>query len=563
MTSDKKNIALLKALFLKKGLKDIVISPGSRNAPVVVAFAYDSQIRSYSIVDERSAAFFALGMAQQTGKTVAIACTSGSAPLNYSPAVAEAYYQKIPLLVITADRPPNLIDVGDGQTIRQQNVYANFIKKSYNLPLEIKTEQDFAGLEKTVNRAIGETLYPEPGPVHINIPFDEPLYGTVECEPDVEAKDYKFEITKPGNEVYGNFVNLWNGSGKIMIIAGQQFPSEKLKTFAGKLASMPQVAFLTETTSNFYGKNYTDTIDNVLVTLKNREKDFAPDVLITFGNAVVSKMIKKFLRTYKPGVHLHISPSGEKRDTYFALTGVISEPAESFFEKIIDKLKPVESDFGKRWLRQKEKVLEAQKVFINQIPFSDLKVFDYILKSLPANVNLHLGNSTPVRYSQLFGSIKEITFFSNRGVSGIDGQVSTAAGVSYFSDKTNVLITGDLGFFYDSNALMNKYLKSNFKIIIINNGGGGIFRFIPGPGNTPFVDDYFATSHTWSAEGIAKSFGVDYFRAVNEWEMKAQLPVLLKGTKHAGILEIVTQGEKSANVLKNYFRFIENECKAE
>lgn len=560
MTSDKKNIAVLKALFLKKGLTDIVISPGSRNAPVVIAFAHDPKVKAYSIVDERSAAFFALGTAQQTGKTVAIASTSGSAPLNYSPAVAEAYYQKIPLLVLTADRPPDHIDIGDGQTVRQQNMFANFIKKSYNLPLEIKTEQDFAETERIINEAIDTTLFPEPGPVHINIPFDEPLYGTTEYEPDVTARNYFPEKESTDEEIYNAFVNVWNKTAKIMIIAGQQSPPEKLKNIAEKLASMPQVAFLTETTSNLYGKNFIDTIDKVLVSIKNSEKEFSPDVLITFGNAVVSKKIKKFLRENKPLSHIHISPSGEKRDTYFSLTQVISETAENFFEKISDKLKPVESDFGKRWLLQKKKTDTAGETFINQIPFSDLKVFDFVLKSLPENSNLHLGNSTPVRYSQLFGNFKGITYFSNRGVSGIDGQVSTAAGISLYSDKINVLITGDLGFFYDSNALMNKYLTSNFKIIVINNGGGGIFRFIPGPSDTPFVDDYFATSHSWTAQGIAKTFNVDYFRAVNEWEMKAQLPVLLKGDKRPGILEIITQGDKSAAILKNYFRFIENEC---
>jgi 2-succinyl-5-enolpyruvyl-6-hydroxy-3-cyclohexene-1-carboxylate synthase len=560
MTSDKKNIAVLKALFKMRGLRDVVISPGSRNAPVVIAFAYDTKLKPYSIVDERSAAFFALGVAQHTGKTVAIASTSGSAPLNYSPAVAEAYYQKIPLLVLTADRPPHLIDVGDGQTVRQQNVFANFIKKSYNLPLELTTEKDFAETERIVNEALWATMYPEPGPVHVNIPFDEPLYGTTEYEPAVTVRNNFVTVENTGEEIDNTFVNIWNTTSKIMIIAGQQFPSEKLKNIAGKLAAMPQVAFLTETTSNFYGKNFIDTIDNVLVSLKNHPKEYAPRVLITFGNAVVSKKIKKFLRDNKPALHYHISPSGEKRDTYFSLSDVIVQSAGDFFEKIIDRLKPVKSDYGEKWMLQKENVKSAGEAFINQIPFSDLKVFDFVLKSLPANSNLHLGNSTPVRYSQLFGNIKGITCFSNRGVSGIDGQVSTAAGVSLYSEKTNVLITGDLGFFYDSNALMNKYLKPNFKIIIINNGGGGIFRFIPGPSDTPFVDDYFATSHSWSAEGIAKTFGIDYFRAVNEWEMKAQLPVLLKSGKRPGILEIITQGDKSANVLKNYFRFIENEC---
>ncbi len=553
MTSDKKNISLLRALFVKKGLTDIVLSPGSRNAPIIIAFAGAYGVRAYSVVDERSAAFFALGMAKQTGRAVAIASTSGSAPLNYAPAIAEAYYQKIPLLILTADRPSYLVDIGDGQTIRQNNMYANYVKKSYELPLEIETKQQFEESEKIINEAIDLSHFPEPGPVHINIPFDEPLYGKTENELKSKVINYKPVVNNLGNKFFDDFAGLWNSSKKIIILAGQQFPSVKLKNLLERLATMPQTVVLTETTSNFYNDRFIDCIDNVLTTIKGKEKEYAPDFLITFGGAVVSKMVKKFLRKYKPKEHWHISPSGEKLDTYFSLKRIVTYNYESFFEKIISQLQPVESNYGTLWMQQKLKAIAFRKNFIKEIVFSDLKVFDYLMNNIPEDSNLHLGNSTPVRYSQLFGSLKKFTYFSNRGVSGIDGQISTAAGIAFFSEKINTVITGDLGFFYDSNALMNKYLRANFKIIIINNEGGGIFRFIQGPDTTPFLEDFFEAKHSWHAEGIARAFNIHYYRATNEWELKAQLPILYKLNKRPGILEIVTPEKKSAEILRSYF----------
>ncbi len=554
MTSDKINVSLLRSLFVKKGLTDIVISPGSRNAPIVIAFAGDPGVRAYSIVDERSAAFTALGMAKETGKAVAIASTSGTAPLNYSPAVAEAFYQKIPLLILTADRPEKLVDVGDGQTIRQQGIYNNFIKKSYNLPDSISTKKEIAEAEKLINEAIDLAHYPEPGPVHINLPFDEPLYGKTEQVPEPHVIDFKPNPNRINNETVEAFIRLFNNTGKIMILAGQQLPDENLRKQIEKLSSFPQVTVLTETTSNFNGKQLIGCIDNTLATIQGQEAGFAPDFLITFGDAVVSKKIKKFLRENRPHEHWHISPSGEKRDTYFSLTQTVKATAEDFFVRVLKKLNGVESNYNKRWLTQKEKAVKTRDNFLKNIPFTDFKVYDCLFRAIPRGGNLHLGNSTPVRYSQLFGNIEGFTFFSNRGVSGIDGQISTAAGISMLSEKTNTVITGDLGFFYDSNAFMNKYLKANLKVIIINNGGGSIFRFIPGPDTTPFLEEFFESKHHWNAEGIARAFNIHYYRAANEWELKAQLPVLYKMNKRPGILEIITSSELSTEVLKNFFK---------
>ncbi len=557
MTSDKKNISLLAELFVQHGLENIVISPGSRNAPIVISFANNHKINSFTIVDERSAAFFALGMALKTGKTVAIACTSGSAVLNYASAISEAYYQKVPLLILTADRPQNAIDIGDGQTIRQNGVFDNYIKKSYNLPLEISSEEEKAKVEETINEALNNCLLPEAGPVHINIPFDEPLYNSVN-----EHIKTKAIIKKTNYKIHKSEVDLLSyeisNSKKVMVIAGQLPPDEDLKEQLSKLVDFENIVVLSETTSNLYCNGFIDTIDNLVSGFKENEKEmFVPEVLITIGGQVVSKMVKKFLRNNKPEKHYHISPSGEKMDTYFSLTGSIKCKPADFFSSLLKGMRYCKSTYNLLWKNRKSKIDNLKEKYLKDAEYSDFKVFESVVNYLPEGSILHLGNSTPVRYSQLFGAKKGIIYNSNRGVSGIDGQVSTAAGYTFYSNKLNVLITGDLGFLYDSNGLMNSYLKSNFKVIVINNSGGGIFRFIPGPDTTPNLEEVFAYHHNYKSEFICKAFNVEYLKAENLIEFENNLDLLLSNNKPS-VLEVFTPEDRNAVILREYFGFLRN-----
>ncbi len=558
MTSDKKTISLLADIFIKKGLREIVLSPGSRNAPIIISFVQHPDIQAISVVDERSAAFFALGMAQQKQRTVAIACTSGSAVLNYAPAVAEAYYQKIPLLILTADRPPHLIDVGDGQTIRQEKVFSNYIKKSYSLPLEIASEEEKEKVNRLINEAIDETRFPESGPVHINIPFDEPLYRQTE-----EVTTGKIVNTFAGfppveENIRRAFLKHWHESRKTLIIAGQGRFSEKLNAILNHLSGLPQVAVMTETTSNLHAPGFMDEIDNLIMTIPEGETaDFQPDLLISFGTSIVSKKIKKLLRAHPAKRHWHISPSGEKRDTYFCLTGIIRTDAADFLTQEKKNLTENTGEYRYFWRKHKEKVLQKRTAFLAKTGWCDLKVYEILFREIPENTLLHLGNSTPVRYAQLFGSIHRFHYFSNRGVSGIDGQVSSAAGAAFaVKAKINTIITGDIGFFYDSNALMNLNLTANLKIIVINNGGGDIFRFIPGPDTSAQREPFFATAHHWKAEMLAKAFDLRYFKAGNETELTSQLSDFYHENERPALLEIFTTTAENAQMLKDYFRFI-------
>ena len=557
MTSDKKSVSLLADLFIKKGLSDIVISPGSRNAPIILAFANQPEVNAISVIDERSAAFFALGMAQEKKRAVAIACTSGSAPLNYAPAIAEAYYQKVPLLVFTADRPKELIDVGDGQTIRQKDVYRNYIKASFELPENLNSPASFDLANQIINRAIDLSHFPEPGPVHINLPFTEPLYNITEESIEGKLLETK-EADKVLSEKYADeFTKQWNGFEKILLIAGQQDVNENLNQVLSKLISEKNLVLLTETTSNLFDENFVGCIDNVLTAVKKNEIElFKPDLLITFGGQVVSKKIKKFLREMKPIEHWHISKSGEEMDTYLCLTKTVKAEPSKFFEAVLQKTKPTNPLFATVWLRKRNRIIERREDFLVNIEYSDLQVFDMLLQHIPVGTTFHLGNSTPVRYAQLFGTRELITYRSNRGVSGIDGQVSTTAGAAFAAQNINLLITGDLGFLYDSNGLMNRNLTPNLKIIVINNGGGGIFRFIPGPDTSPQLEKFFETKHNWSAEKITEAFGVKYLKADSIQSILYSLPEFFNESEQPVLLEIFTPGETNAEWLRRYFEYL-------
>ncbi|MBN2175704.1 MAG: 2-succinyl-5-enolpyruvyl-6-hydroxy-3-cyclohexene-1-carboxylic-acid synthase [Bacteroidales bacterium] len=560
MTSDKLNAALAAEVFARKGMRHIVISPGSRNAPLIIAFAQHPVIQALIVIDERSAAFFALGIAQQTRKTVAIACTSGSAVLNYAPAIAEAYYQKIPLLVLTADRPSHLIDQGDGQTIRQKNVFANYIVKSYELPEEINSEEEKEAAVDLINEAINLTLTPAGGPVHINLPFSEPIYNQIPAlnfpvkfsEPEIA----KHEISE--NEI-NRLVQTWNSSAKKLVLVGMMEPDEKFRNLLGQLADDDAVVVLSETTSNLNECCIISCIDRVVSTIEPDEaNDFKPDLLLTFGGHVVSKMVKAFLKNNKPSFHWNIDPVDFNMDTYQSLTDPVPMNPGGFLEKLLLKTEKKNNSYRDLWKERAERSEQKHQEFLAHCEYSDLKVFEYLLKTVPENSNLQLGNSTPVRYSQLFRAVRKYHYNSNRGTSGIDGTVSTAAGAAFVNGIPTTLITGDIGFLYDSNALMNHHLTGNLRIIIINNGGGGIFRFIPGPDTTSHLEKFFEGRHSWSAKYIAKNFDVPYYTASSLEELHIVLPQFYENQKdeRPAILEIFTPNEKNAVILRNYFAFL-------
>lgn len=532
-------------------IEDVVISPGSRNAPLTIGFTNHPDINTYSIADERSAAFFALGLAQQKRKPTVVVCTSGSALLNYYPAYAEAFYSDIPLVVLSADRPKHLIDIGDGQTIRQENVFKNHSLFNANLVDHKEyTSANASLIEEALLAAINQK-----GPVHINLPFDEPLYETVaklSYEIFPEKKIKKDTSLKDLQE----YAAVWNSAQCKMVIVGSNYPDKELQKLIHHFAEDESVIILTETISNLHHSNFINSIDKILMPLK--EDDFEklqPDILLSFGGMVVSKKIKQFLRKFQPKHHWHIDPK-RVLDTYLCLSRHFKTSAVNFFKQFIPLSKKVTSSYQQEWLQLKNSRIEKHDKYFSEIEFSDLKVFNIILSSLRNNVQLQLGNSSVVRYAQLFDLKKTLKVFCNRGTSGIDGSTSTAIGASLPNEEQTVFITGDIGFFYDSNALWNDYIKSDFRIILINNSGGGIFRFIPGPKSTNVLD-YFESPHHLNAEFLCKMFHVDYRFASDEKQLNEQLKDFYKKGDRPILLEIQTPREQNDTILKEYFKFLE------
>jgi 2-succinyl-5-enolpyruvyl-6-hydroxy-3-cyclohexene-1-carboxylate synthase len=539
---------ILIASCIANKIEHVVISPGSRNAPLTIGFTNASAIKTYSIVDERCAAFFAMGIAQQLQKPVAIVCTSGSALLNYYPAIAEAFYSNIPLIVISADRPAHLIDIGDGQTIRQENVFENHILGSISL-------NEALNIDGSIKEMIDETIkisYLEKGPVHINVPFDEPLYETTDKLIHFEPIINDFEEIPLNVDYLEEFAGIWNTSKRKMVLVGSNYPSELLQIQLEHLTKDPSVLVLIENTANVSNSKFINSIDKLIFPLEDNElSHFQPDILLTLGGLIVSKKIKQHLRKFKPKQHWHVDAI-RAYDTFFCLNQHFKISPELFFSQFFFLTKPLESDYQKFWLKKKTKRLKKHHNFIANCEFSDLKVIDSILKSVPAKSQLQISNSAIIRYTQLFDIDKTIPVFCNRGTSGIDGSTSTAIGAATAVKENTLFITGDISFFYDSNALWNTYIPKSFRIILINNSGGGIFRFIPGPKKSNALD-YFEAPHNLTAEHLCKMFNFEYVTAVNENELNKGLKDFFAISEKPKLLEISTPREKNDLILNEYF----------
>ncbi len=564
-------------------ISQIVISPGSRNAPLIIGFTEDPYFDCYSIVDERCAAFFAMGMAQQLKHPVVVLCTSGSALLNFYPAVAEAFYSNHPLVIISADRPLYKIDIGDGQTIRQDHVFERHIGYSANLGQDVShatntikrldpamisegipleevqrtiIESNRQEIKVALSTALKQCL-----PVHINIPFEEPLYNTQDSSDLQTDATIVLENKDNALEDITAYTAQWNAARRKMILVGVLSPEEIESKWLEVLSNDPSVLIFTETTSNLHNANILPSIDSIIAPIeKSARKDelfksLQPDILLTFGGLVVSKKIKAFLREYKPATHWHVHEN-RAYDTFFSLSHHFKVGLNTFLQGFVPGIKNLSSPYRDQWIAARDHYVKRRKEYLQTIPFSDMWVFDKIVRSFPEKSMVQLANSSTVRYAQLFDMAPGQKVFCNRGTSGIDGSTSTAAGASLHNETPTVLITGDLSFFYDSNGLWNQYLRPNFRIILINNGGGGIFRILPGKEDSENFKTFFETSHELSAEPICSLYNIGYQLATNEDEVLKALEHFYDTSDRPKLLEIKTPSHVNDQILRAYFDFI-------
>ena len=533
-----------------KGIRHIVLSPGSRNAPLTIGFASEAFFTTYSIVDERCAAFFALGLAQQLREPVVVACTSGSALLNYYPAVSEAFYSNIPLVVISADRPASKIDIGDGQTIHQPHALA--AHTAYNANLSEENKALFFNeylLNEALNTAALKLL-----PVHINAPFEEPLYRTLPAPTVTFHNEIGIKKQTPLNsEKLLQFTKDWIYPKK-MVLIGVLPPGAMAQKWIDWLQKDPSILVLTESTANVVAESFIGMIDTFLspIQKRNLQELLQPDVLISIGGMVVSKKIKEFLRQYPPKAHYYIDEQ-VGYDTFFALTHHFKTDINTFLEAVTPELPLVSFDYKGIWLPIYKETLAKRSAFLAQIPFSDMAVYQAILEQIPTPYHIQISNSAPIRYVQLFPAKDGWEIFCNRGTSGIDGSTSTAIGASVVQSLPTLLITGDLSFFYNNNALWCNYIPKTLKIIIVNNGGGGIFRILPTDKETSFFETFQETTHSLTAEYLCRMYGITYLQAENKESLTEGLKILFSDHENPILLEVFTPRMLNDTILKDYF----------
>ena len=545
-------------LCFKKNIKNIVISPGSRNAPLTLGFNHNSFFKTYNIVDERSAAFFALGIAQQINFPVVLVCTSGSALLNYYPAISEAYYSNIPLVILSADRPGRLLNIGDGQTINQKNVFNKNIGYSENLNQNDNYYLNLFGLRDNnqykINKALNFSIEKQ-SPVHINIPFSEPLYEVTNSL-SVNTINKLPRLNNQNVKNISSFRNKWQNSIKKIILIGVSSPDLLCKKSIDLLVSDSSLLVLIENTSNVYHPSFCNKIDQLIAPLTNKElKEFRPEILITIGGMIISKKIKAIFRDNKPNEHWHIGIH-DANDTFFCLTKHFKTSPNNIIYKLYENFNDNGSDFYNKWDLVISKRKEKHKKYLSNLIYCDFKVFDYVLNSIPSKSMLQVSNSSAIRYTQLFDLDSSINVFCNRGTSGIDGSTSTAVGAASVFKGNTVFITGDLSFFYDSNALWNNFIPTSFRVILINNKGGGIFKILTKDNNTELFKKFFETKHDLYAKDLCNMYGFEYFISNDEDTLKNVLNNFYNESEKPRLLEVITDNDYNQDYLLNYFDYI-------
>lgn len=538
------------------GVQKAVISPGSRNAPLIFAFAGHGEIDCLSITDERSAAYFALGMVQQSSRPVALVCTSGTAVLNYAPAISEAYYQHLPLLIFTADRPQEMIDQTDGQTLRQDNIFANYIKASFTIPAETVSETDLRFSDRQIAQAIDIALtYPQ-GPVHINVPLREPVYVALpETHSHLKLIKTTYVTTKTEDVQLRQLQTDWARHKRKLIVFGIFPKNEALNELADKLSRQSGVVVIAENLSNITGKYIVTQPESLFsrINSKTDNSEFAPDLLITIGNSVICKQLKIFLRKHPATEQWQIESTMPYADTYHSLTNIL--PVKATDALSLMPYDETGSNYAKHYRSEVSDMEKQHRSFVDSTSLSDMTVTKAVLEQIPQKSVLQLANSTSVRWTQLFPAQSEITYFCNRGVSGIDGSLATAAGYAFLSDKPTVFLTGDLSFIYGANGLWHNHVSDNLKVIIMNNNGGNIFRFI---GDKNLMDnclELFTTPHHVKIKSLAEAYGIDYLSCSGIEELPSKLDTLFNSTK-AIILEIFTDSDTNTEAYREYFRNI-------
>ena len=553
----KQHIAELANILKQKGANHVIICPGSRNAPLIQVFERDDEFDCFSIVDERSAAYVALGMAKESGKPSVVVTTSGTAVLNLGPAVAEANNQGIPLILLTGDRPDEYPPQFTNQKINQEQIFPGNAAGSFSLPEKIEDEDHLDEIMSGIAAQIDEACFVKKGPLHINIPLLDPLYEEI---PKDSLLGNKHDVEEPKTKTADHFspsdaekiIESLEQGRKILILAGTGEYPEFLQQSLSTLVSNYQVTVVAEHLANLPA-TFTIGLPELLLTGRSEEtrKALEPDLVITMGSHIVSKQLRLFVQGLNNVPVIVTNRLGAESYRLRADSfGFLPSPEKKNIEQ--------ENTYFPIWKKEQDQAIEKANRFVNHTGFNNLTVIKTILEKVPGGTTIHLGNSAVVRYSQLFPSRGDLKYMSNRGTSGIDGCISTAVGAALVSSHQHLAIVGDLSFVYDSNALWNRNFPGNLQIVVINDKGGGIFRLLNGPDRMSFFDEFSVTHHPVSFWHLVKAFDLNILQANEDYTLDDAIKKLFSTGSKFSVFEIETAESENAIVFRQYYESVKS-----
>lgn len=561
MYSNKENVNILTSLLLEYGVSDAVVCPGSRNAPIVHNLSVCEAIRCRPVTDERSAAFYALGLAIATRRPTVVCVTSGSALLNVMPAVAEAAYQHVPLVVISADRPQQWIDQLNGQTIPQSDALGRFVRKAVQLPEPHNDEERWL-CRRLVNEAMHLATCRQGAPVHINVPISEPLFEfSTEQLPQLS----RFNNIKRAaiNDASMDMPDAFHDATRPMIVIGQlahgTVSHETIRSLSEKYVVMSEPL----SNPSYMTIHFDEAIryivsDNSSINDDEDDKTaYYPDYVIYVGDTLVSKPARRFLRNAKAPSCLITPDAADIHDPLMTLTDIVECDSDSINALLASLCDAPDTDercrFHDRWQSFLDACAAHADAYAPEYSqMATVKYFEEQLADLDIDICVHYANSSAVRLACIYA---QHYVWCNRGVNGIEGSLSTAAGFSLATHDMTVCVIGDLSFFYDQNALWNSNLRGNLRIILLNNRGGGIFRQLPGLSDSPAADDLVMASHENTAQGICTQNDIGYMSAKNMDEMQIGIVTLLtRESERPMLLEVFTDSNDDVKALEKYFK---------
>lgn len=553
MYSNVKNVQLLVAMLKAKKVKNIVVSAGTSHDAIARSLECDDYFKTYNIVDERSAAFFALGLIQELNETVAIVCTAGTAAVNYLTGVTEASRRNLPLVVITADKNPYYYNQFEDQMVDQINLFKSVVKHTVSLPM-IKDDKDRWYCERLLNEAFLEINHHGTGPVHINIPIEEGMFAigdtfTTKELPKIKVIE-RLDVSSDLNKWEEKFRTLKNK--KVLIVYGQDYNVtqsriEKLE----KIFRNYNCLISTEKLSNLHCEGAIEMSKvSRMMTVSGEFEQICPDVVISLAGSVAWDGKFALKSNNKKFENWLVSEFGMVQDFYRNLTNIFECSIDEFLEKMSNYEIDEKNDYYNLC-----KNLDA-KFELPNFEYSNLYVTQKLMNNIPKDSILNLANSSTIRLAQYFDNDPSIKIYCNRGIHGIDGCMSTFIGQSAVTDKLSFLIIGDLTFFYDMNALWNRYVGKNVRIMLVNNSGAALFHFNQGLQKYPTLNENVAADHNATAKGWTESRGFKYLSSTNKEEFDKNLVEFVNPNSDKPIiLEVFTKKEEDARLQHEFFEY--------